>query len=74
MVIFNHYFKVFKLPLAVFSFMINQFQFFALNTKNIYINMKVTLFNAMQKERKIYCNQYHIIQKRINNVYLYSTL
>ena len=36
--------------------------------------MKVTLFNAMQKERKIYCNQYNIIQKRINNVYLYSTL
>ena len=50
---FNYYSKVFELPLAVFSFTKNHFQFLMLNTKIIY---KYESFPGLILD--IYCMRY----------------
>ena len=48
---FNYYFKVFELPLVVFSFTKNIFQFLTLITKNI-CKYESFLINHRERERQ----------------------
>lgn len=75
---FNYYFNVFELPLVVFSFTKNLFQFLTLITKNICKYESFLIYHKERErqkdaERETFKENFIAVNKTIPKIIIYNT-